>query len=65
MIKQRKLQIEVKGESELDPQIIDMVLTIDGRNCRIYTSKANYEALIFDGVFSEGNLKDSAVYLEQ
>jgi hypothetical protein len=50
-----------------------MVLSVDGRDCRIYTSKSNYEALMFDGVFiRDGKEKDSAncinttkVYLEQ
>ena len=38
-----------------------MILSIDGRDCRIYTSKSNYEALIYDGVFiRDGKCKDSA-----
>lgn len=73
MRKQRKLQIDVKGPMEDDANIIEMVLSIDGRDCRFYTSKANYEALIYDGVFvRDGKEKDSAncvnttnVYFEQ
>lgn len=73
MSKKRKLQIDVKGPIESDANIIEMVLSVDGRDCRFYTSKANYEALIYDGVFvRDGNEKDSAncvnttnVYVEQ
>lgn len=73
MSKQRKLQIDVKGPMEADENIIEMVLSVDGRDCRFYTSKANYEALIYDGVFvRDGKEKDSAncinttnVYVEQ
>lgn len=73
MANQRKLQIDVKGPMATDSNIIEMVLSVDGRDCRIYTSKSNYEALIFDGVFiRDGKEKDSAncinttrVYVEQ
>ena len=73
MPKQRKLQIDVKGPLLSDPGIIEMVLSVDGRDCRFYTSKSNYEALIFDGVFvRDGKEKDSAnclnttnIYVEQ
>jgi len=73
MSKQRKLQIDVKGPMEADSNIIEMVLSVDGRDCRFYTSKSNYEALIYDGIFvRDGKKKDSAncvnttnVYIEQ
>jgi len=73
MSKQRKLQIDVKGPMQSDANIIEMVLSVDYRNCRFYISKANYEALIYDGVFvRDGKEKDSAncvnttnVYVEQ
>jgi hypothetical protein len=73
MSKQRKLQIDVKGPMEADANIIEMVLFVDGRACQFYTSKANYEALIYDGVFVRyGKEKDNAncinttnVYVEQ
>jgi len=61
MSKQRTLQIDVKGAVEGQENLIEMVLSVDGRDCRIYTSKANYEALIFDGVFiRDGESRDSA-----
>jgi hypothetical protein len=61
MSKPRKLQIDVKGPMKADSNIIEMVLSVDGRDCRFYTSKANYEALIYDGVFvRDGKKKDSA-----
>jgi hypothetical protein len=71
--KKRKLQIDVKGTMEADANIIEMVLSVDGRDCIFYTSKANYEALIYDGVFvRNGKENDSAnclnttnVYVEQ
>lgn len=73
MSKQRKLQIDVKGSMEADPNIIEMVLSVDGRDCRIFTSKSNYEALVYDGFFvRDGKEKYSAdcinttnVYVEQ
>jgi hypothetical protein len=61
MLKQRKIQIDVKGPIEADANIIEMILSVDGRDCIFYTSKANYEALIYDGVFvRDGKKKDSA-----
>ena len=73
MSKRRKLQIDVKGPMESDPNIIEMILSVDGRDCRFYTSKANDEALVYDGVFiRDGKQADSAnclnttnVYIEQ
>ena len=61
MVEKRKLQIDVKGPIHEDINIIEMVLHVDGRACRFYTSKANYEALIYDGFFTRnGKEKDSA-----
>ena len=73
MSKVRKLQIDVKGPMVDDANIIECVLSVDGRDCRFYMSKANYEALIYDGVFvRDGKEKDSSncvnttsVYVEQ
>ncbi len=73
MAKKRSLQIDVRGPMPDHEDIIEMTLSVDGRDCRIYTSRANYKALIFDGVFiRDGNERDSAnmlnttnVYLEQ
>lgn len=59
--KQRRLQIDVLGAIEADPNIIEMILSVDGRDSRCYISKANYEALIGDGFFiRDGKEKDSA-----
>jgi hypothetical protein len=73
MSTKRKLQIDVKGPTDYRGAIIEMVLSVDGRDCTIYTSRSNYEALIFDGFFiRDGMKKDSAgivnttnVYVEQ
>jgi len=35
MSKQRKLQIDVKGPMEADANIIEMVLSVDGRDCNL------------------------------
>lgn len=57
----RKLQIDVKGAVSDNPDIIECVFSIDGRDCTFYTSKSNYEALIYDKVFiRDGKEKDSA-----
>lgn len=72
-MKQRKLQIDVIGPHEEDEKIIECRLIVDGRCCLFYTSRANYQALMFDGVFiRDGKEKDSAnvlnttrVYIEQ
>lgn len=57
----RNLQIDVKGPHELDSDVIDCNLIIDGRTCRFYMSKSNYEALMYDGVFiRDGKIRDSA-----
>ena len=60
-MKKRTLQIDVLGPSEGDERIIECVLIVDGRSCMFYTSRANYQALMFDGVFiRDGKEKDSA-----
>ena len=57
----RKLQIDVKGPVEGNEQLIKCKLYFDGRCCTFYTSKANYEALLYDGLFiRDGKTKDSA-----
>lgn len=60
-MKQRKLQIDVIGPHEEDEKIIECLIYIDGRCCTFYTSRANYQALMFDGVFiRDGKERDSA-----
>lgn len=60
----RTLQIDVKGHVEKNHNLIECNLYVDGRCCRIYMSKSNYEALIYDGVFiRDGMTKDSAEVL--
>lgn len=57
----RNLQIDVKGFHEENESIVEFNLIIDGRTCLCYTSKSNYEALKYDGVFiRDGKEKDSA-----
>lgn len=57
----RTLQIDVKGPVEGQPNLIACIISIDGRDCRFYTSLANYEALMFDKVFlRDGKKADSA-----
>ena len=62
MAKKRKtLQIDVKGPSEFDDNIMQCLLYVDGRACKFFMSKANYKALIYDGIFvRDGNSTDSA-----
>jgi len=61
MKKNRRLQIDVKGPLQRDKSIIECILSVDGRDCRFYISKSNYEALIYDKVFvRDGKEKDSA-----
>lgn len=60
-MKKRTLQIDVKGPLEDDPSIIECRISIDGRDCTFYTSKSNYHALMYDGVFiRDGKERDSA-----
>ena len=57
----RTLQIDVLGACENNESIIECNVIVSGRCCRFYTSKSNYEALMFDGVFvRNGKEKDSA-----
>ncbi|RQO65094.1 hypothetical protein DBR40_24800 [Pedobacter sp. KBW01] len=57
----RKLQIDVKGTAENNDNIIECCLIFDGRSCIFYLSKANYEALMYDGLFiRDGKSRDSA-----
>ncbi len=57
----RKLQIDVKGPSESNNNIMVCNLYIDGRCCRFYMSRVDYEALMYDGVFlRDGKTADSA-----
>jgi len=60
-MKKRTLQIDVLGPTKDDERIIKCVLIVDGRSCIFYTSRANYHALIFDGIFiRDGKEADSA-----
>lgn len=60
-MEKRLLQIDVKGPMENMPELIECIISIDGRDCRFYTSKANYDALVYDKVFiRDGKEKDSA-----
>lgn len=73
MSKQRRLQIDAKGPVPGAENTMECLLSVDGRDCRFYMSKTDYEALIYDGVFVRaGKEKDSAnclnttnVYVEQ
>lgn len=57
----RTMQIDVKGPNEKVPGFMDYNLIVDGRTCRFYMSRSNYEAFIYDGVFiRDGKTKDSA-----
>lgn len=55
------MQIDVVGATAHDQNIMECKLHADGRTCRFFMSKANYEALVFDGIFvRDGKSKDSA-----
>jgi len=57
----RILQIDVKGPTKIDNNIIECVLSVDGRDCTFFTSRSNYEALMYDKVFiRDGKERDSA-----
>jgi hypothetical protein len=56
----KRLQIDVKGPTDINSNIMDCNLYIDGRCCKIYMSRSNYEALMYDGIFiRDGLTKDS------
>lgn len=57
----RSLQIDVLGEVPSSPGMIECNLYVDGRCCTFWTTKSNYEALMYDKVFlRNGKEKDSA-----
>ena len=57
----RSLQIDVLGEVKDAPGMIECNLYVDGRCCTIWTTKSNYEALLYDKVFiRDGKVRDSA-----
>lgn len=60
-MEKRTLQIDVMGPMGTNPEIIECNIYIDGRCCRFYTSRSNYEALMYDKVFiRDGKTRDSA-----
>jgi hypothetical protein len=60
-MKKRTLQIDVTGTLDDIAMVECKIIINNGRTCLFYTSKANYEALIYDGVFiRDGKEKDSA-----
>jgi hypothetical protein len=60
-MKKRTLQIDIKGFHEENDRVVEFNLIVDGRTCLCYTSRSNYEALIYDGFFvRDGKEKDSA-----
>ncbi|RZM17756.1 MAG: hypothetical protein EOO88_42540 [Pedobacter sp.] len=57
----KQLQIDVKGPLEGNDSLIECRLYYNGRCCTFYTSKANYKALMHDGLFiRNGKERDSA-----
>jgi hypothetical protein len=60
-MEKRTLQIDVIGPLPTNTELIECNIYIDGRCCRFWTTKANYEALMYDKVFiRDGKEKDSA-----
>lgn len=60
-MKNRNLQIDVLGPANHHPEFVTCKLIVDGRCCRMFISKANYEDLMYDGVFiRDGKEPDSA-----
>lgn len=60
-MKNKKLQIDVLGPMEDNPSLIECVIKVGGRKNLFYTSKSNYEAMIYDGVFIlDGTEKDES-----
>lgn len=57
----RELQIDVKGPEPSNPELIRCNIYVDGRCCAFWTTKSNYEALMYDKVFiRDGKTLDSA-----
>jgi len=57
----RKLQIDVIGEEPECTGFVKCKIYIDGRSCIFWTTDANYQALMYDGVFiRNGKTRDSA-----
>lgn len=65
-MKKRRLQIDVMGiepdfEHIRQDELIRCKLYIDGRACMFWTTKANYESLMYDKFFiRDGKTQDSA-----
>ncbi|MNL41153.1 hypothetical protein D3C87_1635500 [compost metagenome] len=60
-MKRRTLQIDVKGPLDVNMQIMACNLYVDGRCCKIFMSKIDYENLRREDIFvRDGNTKDSA-----
>ncbi len=63
-MEKRSLQIDVLGEAEDSPGIMECNIYIDGRCCKFWTTKSNYEALVYEKVFiRDGKKIDSAKVL--
>lgn len=62
----KKLQINVMGTETIERlavhrNLIRCNICIDGRICAFWTTEANYNALIYDGVFiHDGRLADAS-----
>lgn len=69
----RKLQIDVKGPTSWDKNIVHCVLIVNGTDTSFYMLKTDYDELVTDGFFiRDGKHRDSAnlinttaVYVEQ
>ena len=58
---EKTLQIDVKGNMPDNSNIMECNLYVDGRCCKIFMSRVDYEALNYDGVFiRDGRAIDSA-----
>jgi len=60
-MEKRILQIDVKGPTKINSDIIECVLSVDGRDCTFFISRSDYEALMYEKVFiRDGMERDSA-----
>ena len=60
-MKKRQLQIDVIGPQKGAKDMIRCNLYYDGRCCAFWTTRANYEALMYDQLFiRDGKNPDSA-----
>lgn len=57
----KKLQIDVLGPMEDNPSLVECIIKVGFRRNLFYTPKANYEAMMYDGVFIRDGKEKNAL----